>query len=290
MDWFKDDGIFMPMINDTGRNIFYKQCIDSVAKDKVICDIGAGTGFLSSLALSAGAKKVIAVEQDLERYKLAKSIFERLNLQDRVEIIHANYLDTDIEADYFVTETFGNAIFEENILSIAEHKTKFRGQLIPGQVEVFVKIYQDHPIFSVVQTESDAIGFQPDIDVNSGFSDLISSEFNKLHNINDIKMRSNWINNLFKMYKRMDDLKLTELYTSESIHVDFAKDCPKLEFNLPASVPHGQFCIFWKAKFNNIEMDVTDTIWSTPTRWIPDTSKGVKIYYDHVQSWWFEWG
>ena len=87
----------------------------------------------------------------------------------------------------------------------------------------------------------------------------------------------------------MDDLKLTELYTSESIQVDFAKDFPKLEFNLPANVPAGQFCIFWKAKFDNIEMDVTDTIWATPTRWIPDTSKGVKIYYDHINSWWFEW-
>ena len=61
MDWLSDDGIFMPMINDTGRNIFYKACIDSVAKDKVICDIGAGTGLLSMLAIQAGAKKVIAV-------------------------------------------------------------------------------------------------------------------------------------------------------------------------------------------------------------------------------------
>lgn len=289
MDWLSDDGIFMPMINDTGRNIFYKACIDSVAKDKVICDIGAGTGLLSMLAIQAGAKKVIAVEQDLARYEFAKKNFERLNLQDRVEVIHANYLDTNIEADYFVTETFGNGIFEENILSIAEHKKRFHGKLIPGQVEVFVKIYQSHPIFPVVQVDSDASVFQPDISIDSRFSDLISSEFKKVHNISNIRARSNWINNLFKMYKQMDDLKLTELYTSESIQVDFAKDFPKLEFNLPANVPAGQFCIFWKAKFDNIEMDVTDTIWATPTRWIPDTSKGVKIYYDHINSWWFEW-
>ena len=46
MDWFKDDGIFLPMINDWGRNRAYKAWIDSCVKDKVVCDIGAGTGFL----------------------------------------------------------------------------------------------------------------------------------------------------------------------------------------------------------------------------------------------------
>lgn len=289
MDWFKDDGIFMPMINDTGRNIFYKACIDSVANNKVICDIGAGSGFLSILALQAGAKKVIAIEKDADRYNLLKSNFEKLNLQDKIEIIHSDYLDTNIDADYFVTETFGNAVFEENILSIAEHKQNFRGQLIPGSVEVFVKIYQDHLIFPVVQLESDAHEFQPDIDILPEFSKIINETFQQQHSTKVVRQRSNWINNLFKMYKKMDDLKLTELYRSESIHVDFSKPPPKLEFNLPAGVPTGQFCIFWKAKFNNIEMDVTDTIWATPTRFIPDTSKGVKIYYDNINSWWFEW-
>ena len=289
MDWFKDDGIFIPMINDTGRNIFYKSCIDSIAADKIICDIGAGSGFLSVLALQAGAKKVIAIEKDQNRFNLLKSNFEKLNLQNKIEIIHSDYLDIDIDADYYVTETFGNAIFEENILSIAEHKQKFQGQLIPGSVEIFVKIYQPHPIFSVVQLESDAHEFQPDIDILPEFSKIIDETFQQQHSVTITRQRSNWINNLFKMYKQMDDLKLTELYTSESIHVNFSKSIPKLEFNLPANIPSGQFCIFWKAKFNNIEMDVTDTIWATPTRFIPDTSKGVKIYYDHINSWWFEW-
>ena len=87
----------------------------------------------------------------------------------------------------------------------------------------------------------------------------------------------------------MTDLRLTEIYKSEPILVDLNKDFPTLEFNLPKSVPPGQFCIFWTLKFNDLIMDVTDTIWSTPTRFIPDTSKGVKIYYDNVNSWWFEW-
>ena len=30
-DWFKNNGIYMPMINDTGRNIAYKAAIERVA-------------------------------------------------------------------------------------------------------------------------------------------------------------------------------------------------------------------------------------------------------------------
>jgi predicted RNA methylase len=72
MDWLKDDGIFLPMINDTGRNIFYKAAIESSVKDKVVVDIGAGTGLLSILAAKAGAKKVIAVEKDPDIFKILK--------------------------------------------------------------------------------------------------------------------------------------------------------------------------------------------------------------------------
>ena len=88
----KDDGVFLPMLNDTGRNVFYKAALELAAPGKVVCDIGAGTGFLSVLAVQAGAKHVIAVEQNLERYQYAKSIVEQLGLSDRIELIHAREL------------------------------------------------------------------------------------------------------------------------------------------------------------------------------------------------------
>lgn len=289
MDWLKDDGIFMPMINDTGRNIFYKNCLDSVSKDKIICDIGAGTGFLTMLAIQAGAKKVIAIEKDQERFSYLQSGLEKLNLLNKVELVNSNFLDVDVEADYFVTETFGNAIFEENILAIAEKKKQLRGKIIPNEIEVYVKVYEPHPIFAVVQTDSDAFEFQPDIELDKDFYNIVNSNFQQQHNSKNLRQRSNWINNLFKEYKKMTDLKLKEIFKSESIIINLDHQFPKLEFNLQSRVPPGQFCIFWNLKFQDFFMDVTDTIWATPTRFIPDTSKGVRIYYDNVNSWWFEW-
>jgi predicted RNA methylase len=52
-DWFKQNGIYMPMINDTGRNIYYKQAIEEAVPGKIVCDIGTGTGLLSILAAKA---------------------------------------------------------------------------------------------------------------------------------------------------------------------------------------------------------------------------------------------
>ena len=74
-DWFKDNGIYMPMINDTGRNIFYKAAIEAAVPGKVVCDIGTGSGLLSIIAAKAGATKVYAVEMDPGRAAFAEEIF-----------------------------------------------------------------------------------------------------------------------------------------------------------------------------------------------------------------------
>lgn len=53
------------MLKDKARTLAYKSAIESNAidiKDKVILDVGCGTGILSMFCAKCGAKKVYAVE------------------------------------------------------------------------------------------------------------------------------------------------------------------------------------------------------------------------------------
>ena len=115
-DWFKDNGIYMPMINDTGRNIFYKAAIEAAVPGKVVCDIGTGSGLLSIIAAKAGATKVYAVEMDPGRAAFAEDMFARLGLTN-IEVVKGDFLNTDIRADIFVSETIGSQVFNENIIA-----------------------------------------------------------------------------------------------------------------------------------------------------------------------------
>jgi predicted RNA methylase len=288
MDWLKDDGIFMPMINDTGRNIFYKNAIESCVKDKIVVDIGTGTGFLSILAARAGAKKVYSVEQNLERYNFAKEIFAKLNLTDTIEIIHANYLDTNLQADYFVSETIGTWIFDENILAIADH-TKNRGQFIPGSFEITAVAYNEHPIFSVVQSNSEAFEFQPDIAIDSEFENIINTEFQRNHPVSIQRHKANTICSFFQQHKKMTDLKLHAFYQSEPLIVDLSNPPAEIKIVIPkGKLPYrgGRICIFWKAKFNEFVMDVTDTTWCIPSKFIHNLDQDITIRYDFDLKYW----
>ena len=53
------------MIADTVRVEAYRRAITTVAENKIVIDVGAGTGILSIMAVKAGATKVYAIENSL---------------------------------------------------------------------------------------------------------------------------------------------------------------------------------------------------------------------------------
>lgn len=57
-DWFT------PMLDDQARNVFYREMIKGKVKDKVIVDLGSGTGMWTIEALSQGAKFIYVVERN----------------------------------------------------------------------------------------------------------------------------------------------------------------------------------------------------------------------------------
>ena len=300
-DWFKNNGIFMPMINDTGRNIFYKAAIEKSVNGKVVCDIGAGTGLLSILAAKAGAAWVYAIEMDPGRAAFAEEMIAKLNLTN-VTVIKDNFLNTDIRADVYVSETIGSQIFNENIIELSQHAkrlTQGNGLFIPGSFEIIARVYENHPIFPVVQSNSEAFEFQPDISIDDAFENEINQRFQARHGLDDTLYKGNVINGFFTQLPLMTDIKLTTLYETEPLIVDLNSNInmEDLRITIPHTVMTGMnrdICVvlFWKIRHQDIVMQSTDSWWGHVSKIIlPRVKKpGVDIeaWYDHsITNWRF---
>jgi len=293
MDWLSDDGIFMPMLNDTGRNIFYKAAIEAAVPGKTVCDIGAGTGFLSVLAVHAGAKHVIAVERDLQRYQYTKSIIEKLQMTDRIELVHGDFLNLDIRADVYVSETINTQIFGEDIIKLSNHAQRHGGKFIPGQFKIHAEVYQMHPIFVVDQSGSDAFEYQPDIEVDPAFANIINTDFQQQYSLADTRYRANHLNKLFTMLPQFTDLKLTKYHQTQPIIVDLNQ--LNNESSLTVTIPFSAVArfqqsmyvvLFWQAEYGEITMNCRDVWFGNISKHIMGATTDIVFRYDpQIRNW-----
>lgn len=299
MDWFGDDGLFMPMINDTGRNLFYKNAIEKSVRDKVVVDIGTGTGILSVLAARAGAKKIYAVEVDPGRAAYAQNMFAKLNLSDKIEVVCADFLQTQLPADIYVSETINTQIFGENILALANHARQFGGKFIPSLFEITAAVYTNHPIFSLCQSRSDAFEFQPNIDIDPLFKQTVNENFQQQYDLSNTLYRANVLNSLFAMLPRFKDLQLTKIFESAPLIVDLNQpvDHNNLRLHIPEDIARAggldiYVVLFWQAKFENTVMRSTDTIFGNVGKTILQRCRkpgsDIELWYDHdIKDWRF---
>jgi predicted RNA methylase len=270
-DWFKNNGIYMPMINDTGRNVAYKAAIERAVPGKVVCDIGTGTGFLSILAAKAGATKVYSVEMDPGRAQFATDLIKKVGLDNVIEVINDNFMNTNITADIFVSETIGSQIFNESIIDISQHALRNGGEFIPNSFDVWVEVFDDHPIFPLVMTNSEAYEFQPDIDIDPVFENLVNQSFQQQHPLTSTVYRANTIQNLFTQLPKFTDLKLDRVYKTDSVRYTMGQAID--QNNIRISVPENIFSstrvavLFWNANmYEDIVMPVTSTWWGNPCK------------------------
>ena len=77
------------MLSDKIRTVSYREAVfrnPSLFKDKVILDVGCGTGIISLFAAKCGAKRVYAVEKS-SISKYANQIFEKNGFSDKIILI-----------------------------------------------------------------------------------------------------------------------------------------------------------------------------------------------------------
>ena len=308
-DWFKNNGIYMPMINDTGRNIAYKGAIERVAPGSVMCDVGTGTGLLSILAAKAGAKKVYSIEMDPGRAKFARDMIDQLGITN-IQVINKNFLrcdrgDIPDDIDYFISETIGNPIFNENIVDLSKHAKQWGGTFIPGKIEVTAEVYRNHPILPLVYAESEAFEFQPDIEIDEEFEKSVNNTFQKQHPADSTLYRFNYVNNLLQQLPNFKadgiDLKFNCEYQHETFVVDLNNANNSVDDivftipkeNLPSFCKYEHFVILirWRARMiDDINMNVEDTIWGSPAKTVltrvRNKDADIKIWYDHkIENW-----
>lgn len=296
-DWFRHNGIYMPMINDTGRNVYYKKAIEAAVPGKVVCDIGTGTGLLSILAAKAGAAKVYSVEMDPGRADFARKIIDKIGLSDKIEVINKNFLDTDIRADIFISETIGTPVFNEDIIAISKHATRHGGQFIPGSFDLHIEVYDDHPIFPLAMTESAAFEFQPDINIDPTFEKIINESFQAQHPVDSTLYRAGSIHNLFTMLPKFTDIKLTKIYETDPLRIDLngSVDVNNIQITIPANTlkTTNTFVVvlFWTANmYQDIKMNVKETWWGNPAKvilpHIRNRANDLVMRYDHkIANW-----
>tara|TARA_R110002167_G_scaffold355065_1_gene569240 strand:+ start:13 stop:942 length:930 start_codon:yes stop_codon:yes gene_type:complete len=96
-------GTHWDMINDPMRNEFYNELLQE-CKDKVVIDVGFGTGILSMLALKHGATLVYAYEMCHNTYLLGKHIIQKLGLEDKIILTNAKF---NADSGYWIGSKMG---------------------------------------------------------------------------------------------------------------------------------------------------------------------------------------
>lgn len=111
------------MLKDTIRTLTYQRAIEGNPedfKDKVVLDIGCGTGILSIFAARAGAKHVYAVDA-AEVALFAKEIVKQNGFEDKITVIKGKMEEIEFpfgegEIDIIISEWMGYFMLYESML------------------------------------------------------------------------------------------------------------------------------------------------------------------------------
>merc|ERR1719454_2289873 len=120
-DSYAHFGIHEEMLKDEVRTLTYRNSMyhnKHLFKDKIVLDVGCGTGILSMFAAKAGAKHVYGVDMS-NIIDDAKGIVEDNNLSDRVTLIKGKIEEIQLpveKVDIIISEWMGYALLYESML------------------------------------------------------------------------------------------------------------------------------------------------------------------------------
>jgi hypothetical protein len=193
-DWINHDGINLPMINSVVRNRFYDKLLSRYVQDQDCVEIGFGTGLLSIIALKHGAKSIIAYEKDQARFELGQYVISNLDLQDKIIIKNKEFSFDDFDdqpsAKVFFSEIVSSYLFGEGLWNVIPRKKWNDRIFIPNryQLEVWGCEVPDSVARGIdknLYKFKDVFGFNPGIDIDNQFIDIINDLLNKTYYANN---------------------------------------------------------------------------------------------------------
>ena len=117
-------GLHVMMLKDESRTVAYRDAILSnkhLFEDKVVLDVGCGTGIFSMFAAQAGAARVIGVDVSAIA-EIAKLIVMENNLSEVVTIIRGRVEEVELpeditQVDVIISEWMGSCLFHNCMLN-----------------------------------------------------------------------------------------------------------------------------------------------------------------------------
>jgi len=139
------------MLKDEVRTLSYRKAIidnKHLFKDKIVLDVGCGTGILSMFAVKAGAKHVYAVDcSDIVHQ--ANQIIMDNGMQDKITVIQKKVeeLDLPCKVDIILSEWMGYFLLYESMLNTViwarDHFLAPEGILLPDRASLFIAGIED---------------------------------------------------------------------------------------------------------------------------------------------------
>jgi len=141
------------MLKDATRTRTYQQAIENNPedfKDKIVLDIGCGTGILSIFAARAGAKHVYAIE-NAEIAHFAREIIKRNGLEDKITVIKGKMEEIELpvkSVDIIISEWMGYFLLYESMLDCVlwardKYLNKKTGKMLPDTAKVYIAAIED---------------------------------------------------------------------------------------------------------------------------------------------------
>ncbi|XP_075147031.1 arginine methyltransferase 4 [Haematobia irritans] len=143
------------MMQDYVRTSTYQRAILGNSIDfhnKIVLDVGAGSGILSFFAVQAGAAKVYAIEaSNMAQY--AQQLVESNHVQDKIFVMPGKIEEIDLpeKVDVIISEPMGYMLYNERMLETYLHARKWlkpNGKMFPTHGDLHVAPFSDEALYS----------------------------------------------------------------------------------------------------------------------------------------------